>query len=1031
MAERNAKTHSRYEWPGSAIILSVLFMVQAFAPVAVSDAGFDEMTICQDSPSTLGGICDDRTDGNDGTTDVTDWVEGMFHFNMTSPTEIQFQASWAIREWDKSGMGLFNSVSMANALQSDNIMANDGLPADVLRSAFDENTDPSDASSPTIQESLLSEIDGSISSFLSNWGGSSTPDTTWSDRIFIPDDSGSMSGVDCELDPLLDSDGNAFEPPICISTNVNITLPISSTYGLNGVSASNLDTALEGLLVMGSQITTNFDVRVNPGHKGTYSIQPPTYATVVDAGGWVGEEIDEVADDGSTYKSGFWSVDNRVNPSGVLQADLDMKMGYRDTDGTDVVEVSPLDKSLDLRVSVDLSDESNSFIEVVVGIYQIQSSSLNSWGVPPLMPANKATIPVITSDGIRMAYHTGLMDLEDLSSNIPVSGIGQALASSKEGLNVAMGDFTWTSVTQAPLDPGGLNHTHGFGCSRGVHYCMEGTVAMDDSYPVYMRSVSHTFPLSLADLLGGNLGDSGFMNSVSGDDLGKLLNSGLQFSTVLSDDAMESFVGDLLPNGVSADLTMTIVLPTWATTMSGGDSIVLTYRSSGNHDGSMGITGSESFSWDHAICKNTANEVCFDNTPDVVCPSTSKSCGYVEVDLDLADVSFASLPVTKGVSVEFALSVDLTIHRIAVPDSLFDSLNSGSTDLNLDVLPSDLLRALLEIGSRGDPLELEFALCDNGKSYCEQRMPFSSHNSTGLPAYANSLERDIEYLIRDASKELMDEEGNGVGNVDMSGLSVDIQFPYSMLTDNDDSIDDEKGIVLSVDIPNVKITAGMDNSWLEMIDILRGGEGDLELGVEATKPGSALVAPFLSPMVSAMSGLTEALSNSMVSAEGVRTPDAISVDVPTSKLSNIGSSELGLSLYGFVTVTMPLGVELEDLASSKGRLTSDTDDVSQRQVITYEIAPGIYDDSVEFTALLTPMWIISQIQFYLIGLLLFSLWRVRRRMTRRKRKRRAAALEALEESVASPMGYVPPQPTVEVLQVTDNGIVIKRRLVAT
>ena len=134
MAERNAKTHSRYEWPGSAIILSVLFMVQAFAPVAVSDAGFDEMTICQDSPSTLGGICDDRTDGNDGTTDVTAWVEGMFHFNMPRPTEIQFQASWAIREWDKSGLGLFNSASMTTALQSDNIMASDGLPADVLRS---------------------------------------------------------------------------------------------------------------------------------------------------------------------------------------------------------------------------------------------------------------------------------------------------------------------------------------------------------------------------------------------------------------------------------------------------------------------------------------------------------------------------------------------------------------------------------------------------------------------------------------------------------------------------------------------------------------------------------------------------------------------------------------------------------------------------------------------------------------------------------------------------------------------------------
>ena len=1039
MAERHAKTHSQYEWGGSAIILSVLFMVQAFAPVAVSDAGFDEMTICQDSISTLGGICDDRTDGHDGTTDVTDWVEGMFHFNMTSPTEIQFQASWAIREWDKSGMGLFNSVSMTNALQSDNIMANDGLPADVLRSAFDENTDPNDAGSPTIQESLLSEIDGSISSFLSNWGGSSTPDTTWSDRVFIPDDSGTMSGVDCQLDPLLDSDENAFEPPICISTNVNITLPISSTYGLNGVSASNLDTALEGLLVMGSQITTNFDVRVNPGHKGTYAIQPPTYATVANAGGWVGEEVEEVDADGVAYKSGLWSVDNRVNPNEPhLQADLDMTMGYRDVDGTDIVDVSPFDRSLDLRVSVDLSDESNSFIEVVVGIYQIQSSSMTSWGVPPLMPANKATIPVITSDGIRMAYHTGLMDLGDLSGNIPVSGIGQALASSKEGLTVSMGDFTWTSVTQAPLDPGGLNHTHGFGCSRGVHYCMEGAVAMDDSYPVYMRSVSHTFPLSLADLLGGNLGDSGFMNSVSGEDLSKLLNSGVEFSTILSDDAMESFIGDLLPNGVSADLTMTIVLPTWASTTGGGDSIVLAYRSSGNHDGGIGLTGSESFSWDHAICRNTANGGCFDNTPDVVCPSTSKSCGYVEADLDIAAISFSSLPVTKGVSIEFSLSVDLTVHRIALPEDWLDSMTSDTTSLELSVLPADLFRALADIGSRGDPLEKTFSLCDNGMSYCEQTVPFSSHNTTGLPAYAESLGKDIEYYIRDYSREMVEEEGNGWGNMDMSGLVVDIQLPYNELEDNDDSIGigDERGIVFSIDIPSVKITAGIDNSWFELIDIARGG-GDLERGIVATAPSNTLVAPFLTPMITAMGGLTDALSASMVSAEGIRIPAlgeegfAPLVGVPTSKLSDIGPNEMGMSLFGFISVTMPLGIQLEDLTSSKGSLASEIDNVSQRQVITYEIAPGVNDDSIGFNVLLTPMWIISQIQFYLIVLVLFSLWRVRRRMTRRKRKRRVEALEALEESVASPMGYIPPQPTVEVLQVSDNGIVIKRRLVTT
>ncbi len=128
---------------------------------------------------------------------------------------------------------------------------------------------------------------------------------------------------------------------------------------------------------------------------------------------------------------------------------------------------------------------------------------------------------------------------------------------------------------------------------------------------------------------------------------------------------------------------------------------------------------------------------------------------------------------------------------------------------------------------------------------------------------------------------------------------------------------------------------------------------------------------------------------------------------------------------------MPLGMELENLTSEEGRITSVTNNDSKRQVISYTISQGMGDDSVGFTLLLTPFWVISQVQYYIIGLLAFMLWRVRRRMTRRKRKKRARALEALEEMASSPIGYIAPQPTVEVVQVTDNGIVIKRRLTAT
>ena len=101
----------------------------------------------------------------------------------------------------------------------------------------------------------------------------------------------------------------------------------------------------------------------------------------------------EVPEDGGSYSSGLWTVDNRNDPNGLSPdsqpADLDMTIGMREKSTTSVVEVSPDDRSLDLRVSIDLSDESNAFVEVIAGIYQIQSSSLASWGVPDLMPKDK------------------------------------------------------------------------------------------------------------------------------------------------------------------------------------------------------------------------------------------------------------------------------------------------------------------------------------------------------------------------------------------------------------------------------------------------------------------------------------------------------------------------------------------------------------------------------------------------------------------------------------------------------------------
>ena len=157
------------------------------------------------------------------------------------------------------------------------------------------------------------------------------------------------------------------------------------------------------------------------------------------------------------------------------------------------------------------------------------------------------------------------------------------------------------------------------------------------------------------------------------------------------------------------------------------------------------------------------------------------------------------------------------------------------------------------------------------------------------------------------------------------------------------------------------MTAGIDNSWVELIGILRGNGGSPEFGL-ATEDVSmnTLTAPFITPMVAAMDSLTGALSSSMVapSPEGVRVNGA-SADLPTSKLANIGDDALGLSFAGTYTITMPLGMELENLTSTEGKISSTMNNKS-RQVITYTISQGMGDDSVSFTLLLTPFWVLSQ-----------------------------------------------------------------------
>jgi hypothetical protein len=591
-----------------------------------------------------------------------------------------------------------------------------------------------------------------------------------------------------------------------------------------------------------------------------------------------------------------------------------------------------------------------------------------------------------------------------------------------------MGSFQWVSIAQSPLSTGGLNYTHVAPCLKGVNFCTEGAVAMDGSYPVYLQSISHTFPFSLAELFGGNLGeDAGFLNDVTGDDLGKILNSGLEFSTVLSDDVMEDFIGGMLPEDLSADLTFEIRLPTWASTKDGETSIVLGYRMSGNHIGNVSLTGSDSFDWEHPLCSDNGS-ACSDNNQDVFCTSTMKSCARTTVDLDITEFSTTNLLLSKGITMEFALTINMSVHRIGLPSSALNSLNTDTTNISLEVLPSDLLKLIVDVAGRSeDPFEYDFPLCDTGMNYCDQNIQFSA---SGLETFANNFGDDITSYIQDLAFSEQSEQNSFFGKLDLSGVKVETTL--TGLNDTDDSVGDEEGITLSVHVPRVRVTAGLDNTWLELIAKLRGDESvSLKLGVDTS---NVLIAPFLNPMIGAMDGLTGALTAGLVSAEGVTAP---LVEVPTDGFNTTLNEEMGLSVTGEIKLRLPLGIVLQNITSKDVQITEyiEEDDagkgIAGRQVIVYKLMPGaqVGGDVYSFNPMIGWNWIIQQVIYYIGAILLFSAWRMRGRRVKRKRKRRTMEIELMTEAAENiNRVYVPSAPTVEVLMVADNGIVIKKRL---
>lgn len=959
----NVPVHTVYVSMNRTLAFSLvsIFAISVLAPFA-SASGMQACTL-------NGGTCDTWDKADDGTENQQDWIVGIYEFDLVDTSTINMEMSWALHEFNRSTLGL-DGAALNAALAAEGMSPQDGAPADLIRNYFDQTT--AGPGTPTVRDKLILEVNDTIEDLLSSGFGSVNSIST----DYVNSISNSGITTTCSDDPSMDSaseaglSDNVFDPPICFSVTASVTLS-TSTFNLGSVDPLTLERVYRGMLVMGSDITSNFDLFSEPGHNSAFVINPPDFATVKS----VDSEGTRVIKQGPpSYMAAQWEIDNLDAPIGGerLTQTASVEIGHRNSTQTSSVEIGPEDTGITLHVTLDLSDEDSAWVDIVAGINHIDEATMSDWGISLVDVTENAQIPWVTSDGIRLAYQSDLVDLDNFTNNFPMDLVGDAIEGAVPGVgDVTIGNPSWVSQSLPvgiPEPAGGLNFTH-VSCPETlppgtqVYYCVEGPNAMDGSHPIYLRATSNTFELRMLDLLKQEVDDStGLLDVIQESDLQRILDSGLTIETEFGQDLLQ----DMIPNDLPpSELTLELILPQWLQTATGDGSIVLVERSNGVDDLAISIGDPNSYDPRHAILDSDGNEICSADEADW-------SCIDLDVELDVSDLNFNEWGPSIDLTASFSATID--VYRIKIPDEVLDELKSDNTTVSLEVIPSDLIRLGIDIGGRlAEPLNDDVNLGGDE----DYNLEFTTE---GLEALVERIGIELTNELHESAEKASNEED--AVEIDLSGIQIITSLEN--LGGIGTSIGDETPIRLSVKIPEFTFEAGVTNGWNGIID------GEPTVGV---------VTAFQSPLINAVNSFQNLLTNIgltslQMSGSGLDIDNNGEPFEFSFESSNIElNEETDSDLRGDVTFLMPDGITLENFQTANG--WEKVDEVDGRQRITLSLESLTAGEEITFSVRVSWWYVLSQIWIYPTIILSLIVWRIR---ARRKKKKRKRELEAAAET---------------------------------
>ncbi|MEE2812770.1 MAG: hypothetical protein VX627_07110 [Candidatus Thermoplasmatota archaeon] len=929
-----------------------------FTPSASADPGNPEVvnTICSTWNSTS-GICDDYNFADDETSS-DEWMEGRYSIHMANATIMTVTMELAIHEISRADVYL-EDLPLGNGSDA----SSDGIPADYLRNYFEYMT----PAGVDVQEALRSEISSTASSLIDNgFGTTAGVVTQYVNQITIEG-----QNIQCTDDQNADSadevaglPNDAYDPPICLST----TLSISVNPANLGMTAVGLDVerAYQGLLTMGGTVTTEINLTALPGHYSSYEFIPPNYGTVsaVDGNG----ETFPATQGGYDYNYARWSVDNRDTTGDEwLNQSASITMARRAT-LTKAVELDlGNDLGVEIEIVIDASVEQATQVSMIMGIRHIGMDALSNWDWDYV--DERVSVPWVTSDGLRLAHHSGLANLNDFADSIPVDELNDVVATYSP-TEIIFPSFEFTPANAS----GGLDfmHSPASTCAEGApsYWCIQGGTAMNGTYPVYLATQSNPFDLDIIQLINSLADDFGVdlrgfdPEILTVEDRAALLNSG-RFSGSLPTNLLTNWMSEDLP---SADITLNIMLPSWIRSGDGSPEVITirhSTTSSGNSSQDLTLMGSNPYDWRHSICQ-TSNQ-CDDSTLDFVCGDNRRTCIAVNLDIDIKSLDIHEW--SKSIVMDVETEIELLIYRIGVPESILE----GQDVVEIEAIPSDLIRRIISIGDGIDG-GLLAPIDENLSVQIEDENIPITLNENGIYDFADRIEDIIEDRMNEEMQSTLDQQQTEDAPIRMSSERIEVRTSVDGLElAPGSSLSDTRPIRITMEIDCPAITA----EWL--------GDG----GGGAT---NALTS--FARMMKSVSSFKHPAASGQIS--GIDLPGEVE-----ETIEPIVEEEEGevVTPAASIRVTFPRGLGFSFFESDLNRAS--LTESNGRQTLTYYLpvctANDVDDcsdesDTIRFAFVVGWEYIFWQLSAYIFGLLglIMLLFYIRRR---RKGNRKKALLE--------------------------------------